>query len=546
MKSRPEALREIESRSFDVCVIGAGATGAGCALDAQLRGLSTVVIDAGDFASATSSSSTKLAHGGVRYLQQAFAELDFGQLKVVREALRERAVMLANAPHLAHARVFLIPCLSRFESFYYGVGLKLYDWMAGKASLGPSRIIGSQQACALFPTLKRDGLAGAATYLDGQFDDARYGGTLIKSFTDLGGEAANYLRVVAFEKDAGGKLVAAVASDGFGKGAVRIRARCFVNATGPFSDHVRSMASPGVPGRLVLSKGVHLLLPLVWDLNCALLIPETEDGRVIFAIPWLGRLLVGTTDEEIASIEELRVSRAEAEYLLRHLNRYLTLQYTVEDVVSAFCGVRPLVRARHSRETKKLIREHEVEVDAQSGLISILGGKWTTYRVMAEDTINAVQKQLGSGKASGTANFRLAGADGYNPDLWKSLAFNYSISEETARHLAQKFGGAAESVLALANENAEWKKLIVEGAPPIGAEIVFCARHEMAVTIEDVLVRRIGLEYLGWKLADKAAPIVADHLAQELGWSPAQKEDELQKYRDRLRIMMEAMGQQIS
>jgi glycerol-3-phosphate dehydrogenase len=546
MKTRLDALRAIESCAFDVCVIGAGATGAGCALDAQLRGLQTVLLDAGDFAGATSSASTKLAHGGVRYLQQAVADFDLAQLKVVREALRERVLMLDNAPYLAHPRDFLVPCFSRLELVYYAMGLKLYDWFAGKAKLAASRVLTRRQALDSCPTLKNDRVRGAVTYQDGQFDDARYGITLVKTFTDAGGEAANYLKVVGFEKDSNSCLSAAIAEDSLAATSFRVHARTFVNATGPFSDQVRSLAVPGVTSRLVLSKGVHILLPMVGDGTTALLIPKTEDGRVIFAIPWLGRLLVGTTDQEVTVDEELRVTREESEYLLRHLNRYSTVQYSVEDVVSAFYGVRPLVRAKHARETKKLIREHEVEVEEKSGLISILGGKWTTYRAMAEDTIDAVQRQLGVERPSSTGTHRLAGVVGYHPDDWRLLVSEYGVSDLTAKHLLEKFGAEASAVLALALENPGLKSEIVGGAAMIQAEIVYCARREMSVTIEDVLDRRIGLQLFSWRLAMDAAPVVAAHLARELDWSSEEKDRAVHSYVNKLKRMLQLLGGQLS
>lgn len=546
MKPRPDALREIESRSFDVCVIGAGATGSGCALDAQLRGLQTALLDAGDFGSATSSASTKLVHGGVRYLQQAVADFDLGQLKVIREALRERVLMLENAPHLAHACTFLVPCFSRFEAFYYALGLKLYDWIAGEARLDESRFLSWPQALASFPTLKGDRLAGAVTYQDGQFDDARYCVSLVKSFAEAGGEVANYLKVVGFERDSNGRLSAAIAEDGFAGRSFRLRARAFVNATGSFSDSLRSLANPSARRRLVLSKGVHILLPLVGDVRSALLIPKTEDGRVIFAIPWLGRLLVGTTDQEVRLDDDMSVTCEEAEYLLEHLNRYSTLQYAVGDVVSAFSGIRPLLRAKHARQTKKLIREHEVEVDQTTGLISILGGKWTTYRAMAEDTIDTVQKQLGLNRSTTTRNHRLAGAVGYHPDDWRLLASEHGLDEATAKHLLEKFGGEASAVLAIARENPELKAPIVPGVPALLAEIVYCARQEMAVTIEDVLARRIGLQLFSWRLAMQAAPVVAAHLVRELGWSSEEKDHAVRDYIHKLERSLQMLGLQTS
>src|SRR5215470_1806652 len=542
MKTRGDALRALEFESYDVCVIGAGATGAGCALDAQTRGLRTALVDAGDFASRTSSGSTKLAHGGVRYLEQAFKEFDPGQLKVVREALRERKLMLQNAPHLAHACRFLVPCFSWWESFYYGVGLVLYDWLAGSMGLGRSQLLSRSEAFAALPTLARDGVTGAISYEDGQFDDARYCVSLVKTFCDAGGEVANYLEVVGFERSADRRLNAAVVKNVFTGRTFAIRAKAFVNVTGPHSDELRSMANPELPARLILSKGVHLLRPLVGDMTNALLIPRTEDGRVLFAIPWLGRLLVGTTDVEVAAGEDIGVTRDEVDYLLRHLNRYSSLQYTVDDVVSVFSGVRPLVRAKGSRETKNLIRAHEVEVDKHSGLISILGGKWTTYRAMAEDTINGAGQVLGVSTPSKTHGLRLAGAEGYTAEHWRLLAGVYGVTEGTARHLAEKFGTEAEEVLALAKEHPDLKAPIVRSATPIQAEVVYCARTELAATIEDVLARRLGLQVFSWELAIAAASIVAELLARELKWSADQKSLAIEDYVSKIERQRQALA----
>lgn len=541
MKSRADALRALEFDSYDVCVIGAGATGAGCALDAQTRGFRTALVDAGDFASHTSSASTKLAHGGVRYLQQAVSEFDPGQLKVIREALRERKLMLQNAPHLADSRHFLVPCFSRFEAFYFAIGLKLYDWLAGSMRLGKSRLLSRSEALAALPTLIRDGVMGAISYEDGQFDDARYCVSLVKTFGDAGGEVANYLELTGFGRDERGRLASAIVKNVFTGRSFTLRAKVFVNATGPYSDALRAIANPSMPGRLILSKGVHILLPLVGDITSALLIPRTEDGRVLFAIPWLGRLLVGTTDVEVASGQVLDVTRDEVDYLLRHLNRYFSVQYTVADIVSVFSGMRPLVRAKGSRETKKLIRAHEIEVDKGSGLVSILGGKWTTYRAMAEDTIDAVGRELGSSTPSKTRELRLAGGEGYTTEHWRLLASVYGMREVTARHLAEKFGNEAEAVLALTNEDPNLKSPIVAGGAPILAEVVYCARSEMAVTIEDVLARRFGLQMFDWELAVAAAPAVGEILAREQEWSANQKVRAIQDYISKIERQKQAL-----
>jgi glycerol-3-phosphate dehydrogenase len=421
--------------------------------------------------------------------------------------------------------------------------MKLYDWIAGTSSLGPSRILSADQSRALLPILGTNGLNRAVTYFDGQFDDARLGVTLVKSFAEAGGEVANYVRVAGFEMGRDGKLSVAAIADLVSGQKLKLQARAFVNATGPFSDGIRALARPGAPKRLVLSKGSHIILPLDPNLAAAMLIPATEDGRVIFAIPWLGRLLVGTTDEEAELNDPMVVTRGEAEFLLRHLNRYSSRPYRLDEIVSGFAGVRPLVRSRHASETRKLIRDHEVEIDGISGLISILGGKWTTYRAMAEDTIDRVQRTIGAavGRCA-TTQHRLIGAEGYEARYWETLVREASISDETAHHLAGKHGTRALDILQIAKERRDLTALVVPGAPQIQVEIVHAVRHEMALTIEDVLARRIGLQYFDWRLATQAAPVVASHLARELAWTDEQKAQAIREYVDKIREMQTAIG----
>jgi len=531
MKHRSEAWRKIDGASFDVCVMGGGATGSGCALDAQLRGLSTVLIEAGDFASATSSRSTKLIHGGVRYLQEAVTNFDPGQYNVVKHALHERRIMLDNARFLAHPMEFLVPCYTRWDVVYYGVGVKIYDRIAGKHNFFPSRYRSAADSVARWPLLQGSGLKGTIGYADGQFDDARYGVALVQTFAEEGGEAVNHARVVRLQPDAGGKIAEAEIEDQLSSARTTVRARIFVNATGPYSDHIRAMANPEVEKRLRLSKGVHILLPLDERTIDAVVVPKTDDGRVIFAIPWLGRLLVGTTDDEVTHEDELVVKRSEAEYLLRQLNRYLSRPFAVDDIVGGFAGVRPLVRAGKVGKTKKLIREHEVEVDRASGLVSVLGGKWTTYRAMAEDAINAVQQQLGM-PVSGciTREHHLSGSEGYSADYPKSLVASYDVSEPTARHLSEKFGTNAGGVLELSRQQPELAQPIAEGFPAIQAEIAYSARNEMAATLDDVLERRTGLQFFSWKTAMAAAPVAAAVMQREMGWDSAETHRAVEAY----------------
>jgi glycerol-3-phosphate dehydrogenase len=565
MKTREEALATIENGSFDVCVIGGGATGAGCALDAQLRGLKTVLIEGADFASGSSSASTKMAHGGVRYLETAVRGLDVREFKVVKRALRERIRMLRNAPFLTGTKRFITPCISWRGVAYYEAGLKLYDWIAGEAGLGASQFLSREEALRRIPGLNADGLVGAVAYSDGQFDDARYNIALVQTFVEAGGEALNYARVTEFGKRGDGKIESAEVEDkASGRGFV-VGARAFLNATGPFADTIREMASPGLERRMRLSRGVHIVLPLealaggqVGDAqesqasraqeNDALLVPKTDDGRVLFAIPWMNRLLVGTTDEEVEQAEQRGVTGEEAEYLLRHLNRYLAKAVRRDEIVSGFAGVRPLVVSRRGRsarrqETKTLARDHEIEVDRASGLISVMGGKWTTYRAMAEDTINAVENELGR-KATPcrTAKFPLVGSDGFGRDYWRSLVREFCISEASARHVAQKFGTRAARVLALAKEDPRLMAPLVEGLGPLAVEVAFCARYEMASSIEDILTRRIGVEPHGWREAMAAAPAVADLLGAEIGWTAEERREQLDGYVARIERLMREAG----
>ncbi|MFZ3216338.1 MAG: FAD-dependent oxidoreductase [Candidatus Acidiferrales bacterium] len=544
MKSRAEALRSIAGQSFDVCVIGGGATGSGCALDSQLRGFKTVQVEAGDFASGTSSTSTKMAHGGVRYLEEAIRGLDPREYAVLKRALHERIHMLRNAPFLTSTKEFLTPCFRRLDVAYFGIGLKLYDWIAGRDSLAPSVYLTRDETLRRMPVLAAERLVGSVAYTDGQFDDARYNITLLKTFAAAGGEALNYARVMAFERSPEGKLTEVELEDQLTHQRFSIQARAFVNATGPYADTIRQMATPGVAPRMRLSKGIHILLPLeVISSENALLIPKTEDGRVLFAIPWQGRLLVGTTDDEAKLGDELCATKEEVAYVLRQLNKYLAQPVTPGEVVSGTAGLRPLVSAGKSGRTKSLARDHEVELDRASGLISIMGGKWTTHRAMAEDTVNAAQQFLGDTRVKcSTLNHPLLGSDGYAPDYWQSLVKRFALGEPAARHLARKYGTRAPDVLALTQNQPDLAQSLVEGLAPMRAEVAFGARDELAASIEDILARRIGLQLYGWRDAIRAAPAVAEILARELGWPESAKRSAVTDYVAKIRGLMEKAG----
>jgi glycerol-3-phosphate dehydrogenase len=546
VKRRDEVLMAVLAEDFDLCVVGGGATGAGCALDAQLRGIKTVLLEGGDFASGASTASTKIIHGGVRYLEEAVKGLDAKQYEVVNRALHERIHMLHNAPFATRRLEFLIPCRSWWSVAYTGFGMKLYEWIAGKASLFASRFFSRAETLKRMPGLAPQRLLGSIAYADGQFDDGRYNMALVNSLVEAGGIALNYARVVAFGKDAGGKLQGAEAEDRFSGKRFMVRAARFVNATGPGSDVVRGLARPGVARRMRLSKGAHMVLPLeVFPTKDALLIPRTDDGRVLFAVPWFDRLLIGTTEQEITVGDELYLSREDVAYLLRHINKYLATAIRAEQIASGFAGARPLVSAGGSRDTKKLARDHEVEVEPQSGLISIMGGKWTTHRAMAEDTINAVQKSLGRRATPGaTVDHPLSGSQDYTPEYWRELVRDFGVSEETAKHLSQKFGTNAAKVTELAKNDPGLGGPLVAGFAPLRAEVAYCARQEMAMTIEDILMRRTGLQIFSWQAAIDAAAPTAAILAAELGWSADKRRASVEEYVAKIRRWMELAGLQ--
>ena len=544
MKSRVEELKNISGQQFDLCVIGGGATGSACALDAQLRGIRTVLLEAGDFAGATSSAATKIIHGGVRYLEEAIKGADLQEYHVLVRALHERVRMLENAPHLTRKLEFLVPSFHWLDVAYLDIGLKIYDWLAGSAGISPSKFISREETLRRMPQLNRDGLLGSVEYADGQFDDARYNLALVHTFTRAGGQALNHCRVTDFHRDSAGCLSGVVAVDQICDAKFNVTSRSIVNATGPASDLVRQMASPSVPERMRLSKGSHILFPLdLFPTDDAMLVPKTEAGSVLFAVPWGGRLLVGTTEREVAPGDDLYVTKEEITYMLRQLNKYLAKPLQPSDVVAGFAGARPLVSAGEGGSTEKIARDDVIEVDPNSGLISIMGGKWTTHRAMAEDTINAVQKALGVAVSeSPTRAHVLHGGDGFTSDLWEKLVRIYPVSKETAQHLAARFGTAARDVLELTRTNPDLAQALIPGSAQIQAEVVYGVREELAANIEDLISRRIGLQYYSWRDAIKAAPVVGSLMAQELQWTSAEEHEAATRYVERINFFLERAG----
>jgi glycerol-3-phosphate dehydrogenase len=492
--NRPVMLARATDRRepWDFVVIGGGATGAGIAVDAASRGYSVLLVERGDFGAGTSSRSTKLVHGGVRYLQQ-------GHIQLVREALRERGRLRRNAPHLVHPLSFVLPCYRRWEPAFYGLGLTAYDLLAGQHRFGRSVVLSAEQVRRRLPTVRTDRLRGGVVYQDGQFDDARLNIHLVMTAADLGATVLNYAPAVALTRGLGGRVDGVVARDLERGTEWQAAAKVVINAAGPFCDEIRRLANPSVAPLVAASQGSHVVLSREF-LPCdnALLVPKTRDGRVLFAIPWHGHTLVGTTDVAISSVPaEPRPTAEEIDFILETAGRYLERRPTRADVLSTFAGVRPLVQGRGGN-TAKLSRDHTIRVDAP-GLVTITGGKWTTYRNMAEDCVNRAATLAGfPRRACRTHELRLHG-----------------YAESSTDDLAV-YGSDAAAIRALI-ESATLGERLHPALPYRAAEVVWSARAEMARTVADVLARRTRALFLNARAAVEMAPKVADLLARELG-----------------------------
>lgn len=495
--TRPELLSRVADTPgyWDLVVVGGGATGLGTAVDAAARGYSTLLLEASDFGKGTSSRSTKLVHGGVRYLQQ-------GDLALVLDALRERGHLIRNAPHLVHDQPFVVPCYKRWERYYYGVGLKLYDWLAGKLGFGRSRLLSAAETLEQLPTINPGGLRGGVLYHDGQFDDSRLAVNLAQTVADLGGVPLNYMRVTRLLKREG-SVCGVVAEDAETGDAHEILARVVVNATGVFTDGIRQLDEPGVPPVIRPSQGIHLVLDRSFlPGDAALMLPHTDDGRVLFAVPWHGRVVVGTTETPVDRIDlEPRPLAEEVRFLLAHAGRYLTRQPTAGDVLSTFAGLRPLVSEGGRKRTSSISRDHWLNV-SDSGLVTITGGKWTTYRKMGEDAVDAAATTAGlERRPSVTMHRRLHG--------WLS-------GPPTDPALAV-YGADAPALRQLAAEMPRGTDRLHADLPYCRAEVVWAARHELARTVDDVLARRTRALLLNARAAIEVAPEVAALLSAELG-----------------------------
>lgn len=549
---RSENIAALQSGDeYDVLIIGGGATGAGVALDACTRGLKTALVEANDFASGTSSRSTKLIHGGVRYLQKAILGVDIEQYNMVKEALRERASMLTSAPHLTHPLPIMLPVYTWWQVPYFWVGIKAYDFVAGDRNVKSSYYLSKKDALEKFPMLKSDKLCGAIVYYDGQQDDARMCISVALTAARYGAAVANHVEVKELlkKKDASGNevLCGAKVRDNLSNKEWTIKAKCIINATGPFTDSIRKMDDPKVKSICCPSSGVHIVLPEYYSpQQMGLLDPATSDGRVIFFLPWLKGTIAGTTDSPCEVTRSPAPTEEDIQFILSEIKHYLNKDVDVRrgDVLSAWCGIRPLVSDPNKEDTQSLARNHIVHV-SKSKLVTIAGGKWTTYRAMAEHTMDAAINacDLKPLRPCVTDKIQIEGSHGWTPTMYIRLVQDFGLETEVAQHLAQAYGDRAYPVAKLAALTGKrWPiigKRIHPEFPYIDAEIRYGVR-EYACSAVDVIARRLRLAFLNVQAAQEALPMIVDIMGEELNWSKDEKERQMKMATDFLNLEMGA------
>jgi glycerol-3-phosphate dehydrogenase len=559
--SKEEQPPPKDGEIYDLLVIGGGATGTGVALDAATRGLKVALVERDDFASGTSSKSTKLVHGGVRYLEKAVWELDYNQYKLVRETLRERKYFLDTAPHLSSWLPIMLPLDKWWKAPYYWAGTKAYDFLAGSEGIESSYFLTKSKALDAFPMLKRTGLIGALVYYDGAHNDSRMNVSLAMTAALYGATVVNHMEVTGLEKDADGKLCGARVKDLIqeknGKKAEEftIKAKGIINATGPFCDSIRKMDEPSIKEIVAPSSGAHVVLPGYYSpAKMGLLDPKTSDGRVIFFLPWQGNTIAGTTDAPTAITQNPVAGEEEIDWILSEIRHYLAPDINVRrgDVLAAWSGIRPLVKDPKAKNTESLVRNHLIDFSA-SGLLTCAGGKWTTYRQMAEECVDAAiehynvqpKRVQNVPRISGTEliddgaildgscqthQVKLVGAHGFSKTLFINLIQHFGLETEVAKHLTESYGDRAWKVAALSGPTE--KRWPVRGErisplyPFIDGEVRYAVRHEYAQTAVDVIARRMRLAFLNAQAALEALPKVIDIMADELKWDNKRKDVE--------------------
>jgi glycerol-3-phosphate dehydrogenase len=491
---RNESIQQLTSTShWDIIIIGGGATGLGCAVDAASRGYKTLLLEKYDFAKGTSSRATKLVHGGVRYLEQ-------GNIRLVREALMERGRLLKNAPHVCHTLAFVVPFYKWWQKAYYGVGLSIYEWLSGKLSLGKTKLLSKKGALKNLPDLASEKLSGAVLYFDGQFDDSRLAINLAQTAAEQGATVINYFGVTGFIKQSG-KIKGVIAKDEIAGNNFEITAAVIINATGVFSDELLQLAEGHQQKTIAPSQGIHLVVDKnFFKGNAGLMVPKTDDGRVLFAIPWHDKLLLGTTDTPVENITpEPRPQQQEIDFVIEHFNRYASSSIGYSDVKSVFVGLRPLAKSSNENKTSVMPRDHHITA-LPSGLIHVTGGKWTTYRSMAEHAVDKAAQAAGLNAAACKT---------------KDLHLHGWIAKNDDSHLSV-YGSDAALIKKMMEDDVSLSEKIHPKYPYTKAEVKWMIQNEMAITVEDILARRIRLLFLDAGAAIAAAPEVAKLMAKEM------------------------------
>jgi glycerol-3-phosphate dehydrogenase len=509
-KQMVETLDSMPGKVWDMLIIGGGATGLGAGLDAASRGYRTILLEQSDFSQGTSSRSTKLVHGGVRYLAQ-------GDISLVLEALHERGLMRQNAPHLVKNQSFIIPNYDWWDGPFYTIGMKVYDMMAGKLGLGPSEHISKQETLKSIPNLSEDGLIGGVIYYDGQFDDSRFAINLAQTMSENDGVPINYFKVIRLTKTENGIIDGVQAKDMLSGKVYEIKARVVINATGVFADSILQMDEPGTKNTIVPSQGIHIVLDKSFLLgDSAIMIPKTSDGRVLFAVPWHGKVVLGTTDTPVReAVLEPRALDEEIDFILNTAARYLKKTPKRHDVLSIFAGLRPLAAPDDgSSETKEISRSHKLTVSL-SGLVTITGGKWTTYRKMAEDTID---------KAA-----MVAGLD-ERKCLTRNMPLHGYVAKADFNDHMHIYGSERTYQQALLKEKPEMGEKLHPDLPYTALEVVWAVRYEMAMTLEDVLSRRVRALFLNARAAIEMAPKVARLMALESSWDHSHEKQQIDEF----------------
>ena len=549
--ARTAYVERLDQEQFDVLVIGGGITGAGVALDAAARGYRVALVEKADFASGTSSKSTKLAHGGIRYLPQ----FDFA---MIREGVIERGLMVRHAPFLVRPLPFVIPVYEHMPwpsslpvrpptdfglALVLDIGLWMYDLMAGRLNIGRHKRISAEETLRRVPKLRHAGLKKALLYYDAQTNDAQLTVTVLRTAAQFGAVVTNYTQVTGFTR-ANGKLNGAVVCDVLTGQEVTVSARHIINATGVFAEQVAALTGDESKATVEPSKGIHLVVARerLRISNTAVVLPETEDGRILYIIPWSARAIIGTTDTGTGDLDDPQASPADIAYLLKHVNKYLEADLTDDDILSVYAGYRPLVKSRGARAAE-LSRTHVV-LQEVNGMVTIVGGKLTTYRRMAQDTVDVLSKRDGMPTSHPTQKLLLSGAIGWRSTRHaiEARGQQLELAQDSIEHLAFTFGSNAHAVLDLIEKDERLGKRLLSDLPYLLAEVVHACQAEMAMTLEDVLARRTRIILEDADRGAGIAPEVAALIADELGWSSDYTRAQVEKYRALVGHQLEAEG----